>query len=332
METNFIKTWANLNQRFNTKLLYDFHENQFYFLRRKLADGSLELSPLTTPTEKINVDSEMIMDLDSYISGNFNENQPNFNENSKKNQGGFKEIQTDFNQIQGSFKENQTGFNQNQHVFNPFQTPFAPVSNQIQLDKILNESRQIAGKIRANVKGKRNKSWVKSMELEKNAHNWYLQGDIEELKYTRDRLKGLHGAVNNAKGNFIKGKQKKRNKRVLAVVLSISLFISVVGFGAYKGYARLKQNYSEFAAVNNYMHEGDNMHPDSLAAIIHQNPKLNRIIDGYAAEKNVKVWNWRRAKIIYSLKRHENLPPIAVIDSVFNRKYDPIGILQNKSI
>ena len=142
------------------------------------------------------------------------------------------------------------------------------------------------------------------------------------------------GAINNIWNNAAKHKAKLQFKKYATLAAVAVVLFAGIGYASLKGYYSLKARYAtNIQAVNNtdiqnhaYMHEGDNMHPDSISAIIHANPKIMQAIDNYAKLNNAKIWNWRRAKIVYSVNRHPNKDIMQVIDSVTQKNYEAMKI------
>jgi len=130
------------------------------------------------------------------------------------------------------------------------------------------------------------------------------------LKEIRDRIKGLQGAANNGRNNKIGSVVKKSRKEsikkwtaflIMAVVLVGVIYKTAIPFAL----AKL----------------------DHAVAIIERPaPTLSRAqiesaINAYAAEKRIKVWEFRRGQIRKGYKLEPSKSLVLTIDSVINHKY-----------
>lgn len=277
MDSSFVKYWSKLNQKHSTQLLYDLHDNTFYFLRSRLADGSVILSPLDTPTEKLNVQSDYLVDMNMYLTEHFGNTSESSQQNFGVNSGTFR---NDFGKFSEAFRDNSGA------VRNDFGSTSSITRSEN--DALLTKIRTISAKVQKATKSKKAKSSVKANQFERQAEQWHMQDDTEELQNVLARLKGLHGSLTNLKTNVVKGKKNAKNKRFRRRLLTFSLVLF----------------FSSLLAI-----------PVRFILLPYFRTPA-RIIARYEQRSGTTLSNWRRGKVLQAAEIQQHRSVTLIIDSI----------------
>ena len=303
-----MKYWATLNAQY-TNLLFDTVEQTFYIYKYKGVGVLWSCSPLLSPAEVHDISSENLIDLNTYIA-------KHFEQNSSENRDVFGQNSADFRANYGKAS------NDNRNNSEPPRVDFASGSGLFsnKNDKILYDIRKISAKIQAKTASKRAKSTVKAKALENNAVIWHAQNDTEELQIILKRLHGLMGAINNLKNNVKTAQLKKKRSRFFKIAIAtVGMAIVIIAGLTISIRNTLQQNaiateHVQFKQVANIVQPVENAISIDTATVL-------QFIAIYEKQRNCKISEWRRNKIINAIALQPNCEIREVIDSIQNKEY-----------
>jgi len=309
LNNDFLKYWAKLNAQYSN-LLYEVEEEVFYIYKGKGIGDFVSCTPLLSPREVIDLSPENLIDLNTYITKYFEQNsdknrdvfgqnsagfRANYGKDSKENRNNSEPIQVDFGLSSGLF------LNKN--------------------DKLLYDIRKISQKIQKKTVSKRAKSTVKAKALENNAVIWHAQNDTEELQIILNRLNGLMGAINNLKNNVKTAQLKKKRNRfykIASVVAFFSIGIVAVITINIRNMLQQKEIADATPVQLQFKQVANIMQPVAVAI---DTATVLQFVELYEKQRNCKISEWRRNKIITAIALQPNCEIRNVIDSVQNKKY-----------
>jgi hypothetical protein len=286
-------------------LLFDTAEQTFYVYKYKGVGDMWSCSPLLSPAEVHDISPENLIDLNSYISKHFEQNSGENRDVFGQNSGGFR----------ANFCKTS---NEIHKVSKPVHVEFALGSGLFsnKNDKILFEIRKVSAKIQSKTASKRAKSTVKAKALENNAVIWHAQNDTEELQLILKRLHGLMGAINNLKTNVKTAQLKKKRNRFWKIAIATGSMALVILFGLTISIKNALQK-NAIAAPQVQFKQVANVQQvatiDTLA--------INQFIAIYEQQRNCKISEWRRAKILQAVAIAPEREIRFVIDSIYNKQY-----------